>query len=609
MRRTVILAAAGVLALCAAAPVAAPVAAQEPLSVGGEVSGRLETGDLALEDGVLYDDYAVRLSAGQRLEAILRASDFDALIELYKGAGGEIIDSDDDGLGEGTDSRLRFAAPADGEYILRVRPLSGAAGGDYRLSLRERAPAPEAGPPTRMATGDTVKGAISPGDPETDEGSRYDAYVFTARAGERFAISLQSEAFDPMVAVGRGGSTPFDELARNDDAPTGGLNSYLTFTAPADGDYLIWVAPVADRDGDYTLALQTAPAPAEQPIAIGDTVAGELTAESPLSDAGAPADSYRFDGTAGQRVLIEMSSDDFDTYLELFAQRAGGRESLAADDDGGAEGTDSRLVATLPETGAYLIEARAFASGEGDYVLTLSEPAPEPEPARLDFGQTVQGEITESDPAQDEGARFDAYRIRGEAGRRVQAIMRSGDFDTFLQIGPAQGEFEALASDDDGLGQGTDSRLNFVVPESGDYVLRAGALRGDGRGLYSLELIDRGPQPEPGSVLVGEAVRGTLGEADSIADDGGYFDAYRIHAKAGDKLRITLASNDFDAFVEVGRQEGDVFESLASDDDGLSDTHARLDWEAPEDGDYLIRVRSYASAQLGAYALRVERKP
>ena len=37
----------------------------------------------------------------------------------------------------------------------------------------------------------------------------------------------------------------------------------------------------------------------------------------------------------------------------------------------------------------------------------------------------------------------------------------------------ADGEFEALASDDDGLAEGTDSRLNFTLPSDGNYVVRA----------------------------------------------------------------------------------------------------------------------------------------
>ncbi|MCP5883289.1 hypothetical protein NL358_28545, partial [Klebsiella pneumoniae] len=79
----------------------------------------------------------------------------------------------------------------------------------------------------------------------------------------------------------------------------------------------------------------------------------------------------------------------------------------------------------------------------------------------------------------------------------------------------------------------------------GDYVLRASPLGPDTDGLYALELIDRGPKPEPGSLLVGATVRGTLSEADDAAEDGSWFDSYRLHARAGEPLRIELASNTF----------------------------------------------------------------
>ena len=69
-----------------------------------------------------------------------------------------------------------------------------------------------------------------------------------------------------------------------------------------------------------------------------------------------------------------------------------------------------------------------------------------------------------------------------------------------------------------------------------------------------------------------------------------------------------MVSNAFDAFIDLG-SDGDTFESLATDDDGLSDKHARLDWTAPDDGWYVIRARAYAPNQTGPYALTVERQP
>ena len=48
-------------------------------------------------------------------------------------------------------------------------------------------------------------------------------------------------------------------------------------------------------------------------------------------------------------------------------------------------------------------------------------------------------------------------------------------------------------------------------------MIRLSPLSADNEGLYSLELIDRGPAPAPGSILVGATARGTLGEADAAA--------------------------------------------------------------------------------------------
>jgi hypothetical protein len=188
--------------------------------------------------------------------------------------------------------------------------------------------------------------------------------------------------------------------------------------------------------------------------------------------------------------------------------------------------------------------------------------------------------------------------------------MRSGDFDTFLQIGKAGGEFEALASDDDGLMEGTDSRLNFTLPEDGDYVLRALPLGVEGEGLYSLELIDRGPQPQPGSILIGSTAWGSLTANDATTDSNSHYDAYRITVREDEKLLITMVSNDVDSFVLIGRDKpnGD-FEILGSDDDGLTDTHAKLEWTAPADGTFEVRAGAYQQGQTGVYALTVEKKP
>ncbi|MGR6532641.1 PPC domain-containing protein [Brevundimonas sp. RM1] len=575
--------------------------------LGDDIRGRLEDGDARTRgsDGYRYDDYRVNLRAGQRLEAQMTSDDFDAYLEVYaEGSLRQPLASDDDSAGD-LNARLRFTAPEAGVYIVRARTFSGIEIGDYQLSLKERA-APRMPRPGRIAVGRDETGSLGGNSAEDDDGKRYDAYAFRASAGERVKIDLESDDFDSFLRVGRIVNGAFVQMAENDDGGSS-LNARLVFTAPQAGEYLIRVTSYnGSAEGDYRLSMeQGPPAPTAAPVTIGEETRGRLNSDSATSDSGAPADLYRFSGRAGQRVAITMKADGFDTYLELFDAN---HNSLATDDDSAGD-LNARLTHTLAEDGDYLIEARAFSSGEGPYTLNIEEIAPPPPPSAIAFGQTVEGELTDSDATDDDGRRYDAFVFSGTEGQRIQAVMRSGDFDAYLQLGENGEEFSEIASDDDGLGQGTDARLIFTLPETGEYVLRARSWSRDAKGLYALELQDLGGEPSPGSLLIGSTVRARLTERASITDEGIYYDAYHFKAKADEKLRFTLIASSFDAVVEVGEEkDGDYFK-LEEDDDSLSDTHARLNWTAPRDGSYVLRARSFGSNSTGDYVLITERQP
>ncbi|CAN5298877.1 hypothetical protein BH10PSE2_BH10PSE2_19340 [soil metagenome] len=624
MRRSITTAASAIALMAGASlAMATSALADTALRVGGSVEGTLDAHDAILgsdDEGGQYrfEDYTLSLRAGQRLEAVMRSEAFDTYLQVFR-AGEEQADAgslaeDDDGLGDVTNSRLRFVAPANGTYTLRARSLSGIDGGAYSLSLAQRPAAPRVPRPGSLRIGQMLSGSLSETDPELDDDAgHYDAYAFHARAGQRFALTLNSDAFDPVVHVGQMARNDFVESATNDDAPSGGLNSYLIFTAPTSGDYVVRATGIsADALGAYTIGLADGPPPlTAQTMSIGDTVEGELTESDGVNDNGVKADAYAFAGTAGQRIDATMTSSDVDAYLELYDASG---EIVDQDDDGadGGEGnTDARLFYTLPTDGTYTLQARA--TGEkllGSYSLALALATPEPDPTALAFATVVQGEIEATGARDDDGRGYDAYTFSGTQGTRVQIVMRSGDFDTFLQIGRPGAAFEALGSDDDGLGEGTDSRLNYILPETDDYVVRASPLGSEEKGLYSIEMTDKGPQPEPGSILIGATARGTLGENDAIADDGVNFDAYQITVAEGDVLEITLVSNDFDSYLDIGKTGDDgTWTSTISDDDSLSDKHAKVDWTVEEAGTYTIRARSYGQGEAGAYTLAVVRKP
>jgi len=109
------------------------------------------------------------------------------------------------------------------------------------------------------------------------------------------------------------------------------------------------------------------------PIGFGQTINGSLTSSDCRLDDNSYADFYTFSGTQGQQVTINLSSGAFDTYLGL-ANESG---TFVVEDDDGGGGTNSRIVATLPASGTYIILANSLlANTFGSYSLSLAGSTP-----------------------------------------------------------------------------------------------------------------------------------------------------------------------------------------------------------------------------------------
>ena len=568
------------------------------LRVGQRVTGQTN------EDG---RDYVISLNAGDGIEAIMRSEDIDSMLELYgPDDADEVLVSDDDGLGEGLHSRLRYVAPSAGQYRLRALALSNE--GAFNLSVERWRPTPVRS--TNLNLGRKVSGTLNNRSPEDNEGERFQQYRLNLSQGERITIRVDSDDFDPIVHIGRDDTGMFQKLATNDDGPGIGLNSLLTFSAPTSGTYAIRVGTVNSELGGFSiLAEEAVPLAPATPITVGESVDGQLNDKTPTGMGGVRADRYALTVAEGQAYDITLTSDDFDAYLAVYD--ADGLE-IVTDDDSAGELNASIMF--MPENaGTYVIEARGLSDGDGAYNLSIESVEPPPAPVPLAMDQDVEGELTDDDGRLSGNQRYDAYSFTGVEGQRLQITMTSSEFDALLEIGKAEGNFSALASDDDGMGQGTDARLVFDVPEDGEYIVRARSYS-DGRGAYELRLIDRGPEPKPGSLLIGSTVRGSLGENDNTSSEGrmgsgGYYDDYVFTARKDDKLRFILVAPHFDAVVMVGPQSSSSISWSKQDDDGLSDTHSRLIWTAPRDGEYVVRATSFGPNATGEYSLIVERQP
>jgi hypothetical protein len=236
-------------------------------------------------------------------------------------------------------------------------------------------------------------------------------------------------------------------------------------------------------------------------------------------------------------------------------------------------------------------------------------------------GQTLRGSITSSDPRLDDDSHYDLYTFRSAAGERFRVTLRSEDFDAYLAVGRIEGDecTEYCESDDDGAG-GTDAQVTLRFPEAGTYTIRANTLSGDQTGDYTVQLESLGVGPladeeeddgveapitPTGSITLGQTVRGSLSTGDPTAGDGSHFDTYTFRGRPGQRIAITLRSEDFDAYLGWGRLVSGEWESLASDDDSGGDTDARLVVQLGDDGSYAVRANSLEGGETGDYTLEV----
>ncbi len=145
----------------------------------------------------------------------------------------------------------------------RIAPIVPADGGD---SMPVGLPGSSQTVPVRvLRTCVTLEGSPSPAAaPVTFAGiisarGERDRLRFTARAGTRYRLDVAARdlgsPLDAQIALEDGAGKP---LGNNDDAD--GRDSRLDWTAPADGEYVVFIRDAANRGGiDYFYALTVAP--------------------------------------------------------------------------------------------------------------------------------------------------------------------------------------------------------------------------------------------------------------------------------------------------------------------------------------------------------------
>jgi serine protease Do len=209
-------------------------------------------------------------------------------------------------------------------------------------------------------------------------------------------------------------------------------------------------------------------------------------------------DVWELQGTAGNAVTIDLSSDDFDPVLYVVGP--GLAETLYDDDSGGK--CNSRIAVRFLESGVYRVGATTTSTRTtGVYTLSASANAPRASPVpcggpdpemfgtlavagRIEAGASpTTGTLNAGDPVLEDGSYAEVWEIDGEQGETITIRLESESFDSFLYVtGP---ELGGVITDDDGGGD-LHSHLVFTFPATGAYRIIASSVESGTSGGYTL---------------------------------------------------------------------------------------------------------------------------
>jgi len=374
--------------LCASAAAAQPPQRPRAIAVGETVTGSLDAADPKHDDHY-YEAYSLRLREGESVQVDLVSEPFDAYLDVIApGQSAEPLKSNDDGVPGSLNARLRFTAPAAGDYVLRAQGLNNGTGA-YTLAVKTRIVLPPP-PPVALVPGVEAGGTIAEQAPERDNGHRYVLYTYDGRAGDRVRIDMVSDKVDSLLQLTRADAPGGHAFSVENDDGGGDSNARIFAVLPESGRYEIYAQALTDVSGPYRVTLQrfaapAGPPPPPAPLRRGAQVPGRLAFEDAdlqigLDDSGGVANFYKLYAlpvAAGETVTVEMKSAAFDAVLDAGVMSPLGFAVARTNDD--AEGTNARLVLTPAKSGPIILRARSLnADKMGGYTLVVTEGAPAP---------------------------------------------------------------------------------------------------------------------------------------------------------------------------------------------------------------------------------------
>lgn len=593
-----------VAAACAVpATASAQSAAESMLTPGTPAQGQLEASD-AIDElrGQPADTWSFEATAGQGVRISLGSDVVDTYL-ILRDPQGNVLAQDDDGAGN-LDSLIEMRLPADGTYTVAATSFSGGTG-PYAIELTE-IDASQLPDPTRaivdgaITIGGTVSGTLESADAIYRERDTFaDSYAFEATAGQPIEAHLRSTEFDGyLLLVG-----PTGELVAQDDDSGAGTDSRVRTTAGIDGRYrLVATTFGGGATGAYELELRgewTSPTEGATELARGTTVSGNLV------DGEA---RYYVDASASETLVVDVMSDEFDTYVSVFDAND---MNLTSDDDGG-DGTNSRARVTPYADGPVIVVVSSYSGNTtGAFTVRVGEPAPVTvDPRALRFGRAVEGELTDDDARSPQsGTITDVYTIAADAGDTFTVLASGAGDDPYGTMGaPNLRVFSPLGEevyDNSSYMGGPTARRIVRAAMGGTYLVTVGGWE---TGMqYTLEAVE-GAEAGPGwgdteiePIELGASIDGAHDENDaSHPERGTRMDVYELVVDEATFVSIDMNSDLFDTYLEVRSAD----HALLHSNDDYEGLNSRITATLSA-GTYHVVATQFSMGE-GIYTLSVE---
>ncbi|MDJ0838131.1 MAG: hypothetical protein QNK37_16565 [Acidobacteriota bacterium] len=440
-----------------------------------------------------------------------------------------------------------------GTHSIRARDYGNDNTGNYELKITRLNNPPGAIP---LTFGQTYMGNLA---------KSVDSFSFSAIAGDRIHVYMNSDAVDPTIYLfGPDGTTLMDNHER-----TRGMTQFW-FRISETGVYSLQTFDYGrENSGDYQLKLNRLNNPPDAiPLDFGETYSGNIQKS---------VDTFSFSAIAGDRIHAYMNSNAIDPTILLF----GPDGTTLADDHENTWGL-AQFWFSIPETGVYSLQALDYDwDHSGEYKLTLNRLNNPPLAIPLNFGETFSGNIQKS---------VDTFSFSAIAGDRIHAYMNSDAIDpTIFLFGP---DGTTLADDHEKTWEL--AQFWFSIPETGVYSLQALDYGREHSGDYKLRLNRLNNPPGAIPLNFGETFSGDIQKN---------VDTFSFTAIAGDRIHAYMKSTAVDPGIYLFGPDGITIANDYEQTWGLAQFWAT----APTTGVYAVQALDYGRENSGDYELQLNR--